>query len=197
MTTGNPRRLILRDDEAAALPGRAVVWREIKRQPPSVEAVRAMSGSGYSWFTDHRSEPGWFRVAGPVWAVRELDETMANEGIRCPWKPGDAAWGAEAWFPDPPQDGSWDYYAFTDGAIYDFGALPERYRQPRHVIHRATWTGPSLRWHSAGRMPRWASRLPRLVVAAVSVEERGGRWGWRIEVEAIPAAASAPPPPSS
>ena len=48
-TTTRPRRLILRDDEAAALAGagRAVVWREMKRQPPSVEAVRAMSGSGW------------------------------------------------------------------------------------------------------------------------------------------------------
>ena len=45
--------------------------RPVVPQPPSERAVRSMSGIGYHLFTDAAS-PGLFRVAGPVWAVRDL-----------------------------------------------------------------------------------------------------------------------------
>ena len=61
--------------------------------PPSIEAVRAKSGSDFSIFTD-QSTPGLYRVAGPVWAVREL---MGSEPRwRCPHgEAGDRLWVRE------------------------------------------------------------------------------------------------------
>ena len=84
--------------------------------------------------------------------------------IRCPYAVGDRLWVRETWIPDPPQDDSWDYYGFTDGEAYNFSALPKRFKKPAHVIYRASWNGPDLRWRSPIHMPRWASRLTLEVV---------------------------------
>lgn len=97
-------------------------------------------------------------------------EATQCHDVDCPYGHVDnRLWVRETWFPDPPQDGSWPYYDFTDGAIFNFAALPERFRNPKHVIHRATWTGPDLRWRPSIHMPRWACRLT-LEITGVRVE---------------------------
>lgn len=75
------------------------------------------------------------------------------------YHPGDRLWVRETWIPDPPQDDTWDYYGFTDGVAYNFDALPDRLKNPDHVIYRASWKGVDLRWRPSIFMPRWASRL--------------------------------------
>lgn len=51
-------------------------------QPPSQEAVIALSGSGYSLMRcDDWDKPWKFRVAGPVWAVRQLIGNTHLSGV--------------------------------------------------------------------------------------------------------------------
>lgn len=69
--------------------------RVINPQPPSIEQVTKKSGAGYSWMPPDRITP-YFRVAGPVWAVRELMGERPE--LRCPYGvPGDRLWVRETW----------------------------------------------------------------------------------------------------
>ena len=163
-TTTRPRRLILRDDEAAALAGagRAEVWREMKRQPRKGHTPTLNNGVWWPSFNGGCGLMFW----------------VADGPFRCPWKPGDAAWGAEAWSPD--------HRAFYPNhpIVYRADGYPAAWEIVKGRVHgHETNEWYSFRWRSAMLMNRQDSRLPRLVVAAVSVEERGGRWGWQIEVE--------------
>lgn len=144
--------------------------RVLKFQPPSVEAVREMSGSGFSIFTDHH-QPEWFRCGGPVWAVRKLMGVTPN--WTCPYgRPGDRLWVRETWRPfelDDGQDGvkfqaddafkpltiTDDYFADNMEAVLDkWVEINDRYRG---------------QWRPSIFMPRWASRLT-LEVEQVRVE---------------------------
>jgi len=113
--------------------------RVIKPQPPTVEAVRALAGAGYHWFTDGRGESGEWRVAGPVWAVKRYGYPRV---IRCPYGvPGDVLWVREGW------------------AIY-----PDADENPV-CVYRATDQKPDdVRWRPSIHMPRDACRLTRPVV---------------------------------
>jgi hypothetical protein len=72
---------------------KTVTRRLLRPQPPSVEAVQAKAGIGFSIFTDGHT-PGRFRVAGPVWAVRDL--MGVEPGWRCPYGvAGDRLWVRE------------------------------------------------------------------------------------------------------
>ena len=98
------------------------------------------------------------------------EETGCLAEMPCPYgQPGDRLWVRETWIPDPPQDDTWDYYAFTDGVLYNFDNLPNRFKKPKHIIYRASWNGIDLRWRPSIFMPRWASRLT-LEVVSVRVE---------------------------
>lgn len=105
--------------------------------------------AGYSMFTgpDEISFRGETRN-GTVEYCRKLK-----------YQKDDLLWVRETWIPDPPQDGTWDYYAFTDGELYNFHALPDRFKNQKHIIYRASWDGVDLRWRPSILMPRWASRI--------------------------------------
>lgn len=143
----------------------------------SAESVRAILAGGktqtrrvikpqptlpYLWYGIINGYQAWTDNA-------QQGEKGNREERRCPYAVGDRLWVRESWLPDPPQDGSWDYYGFTDGEIYNFDALPKRFKKPEHVIYKASWNGIDLRWRSLIHMPRWASRLT-LEVVSVRVE---------------------------
>lgn len=136
----------------AILSGRKTMTRRVvKPQPPSVEAVQKKCGTDYHWMPPGRGVDYW-RVAGPVWAVREL---MGREPyLRCPYgKPGDERlWVRETW-------------AHTND--YDGQVLIGK----RTALYRAdeeTTIQPS-RWRPSIFMPRWASRIT-LEITGVRVE---------------------------
>ena len=85
------------------------------------------------------------------------------------YRKGDRLWVREAWFADPPYDGTWDQYAFSDGVVENFSVLPDRFKSQEFVLYKATWQGVDLRWRSSIHMPRWASRIT-LEVVSVKVE---------------------------
>ncbi|HET7380030.1 MAG TPA: hypothetical protein VFJ24_08325 [Gaiellales bacterium] len=67
--------------------------RALKPQPPSLETVKKRAGIGFNLFDDG-TEPGVWRVAGPVWAVREAPGPVQ---WRCPYGvPGDRLYVKEA-----------------------------------------------------------------------------------------------------
>ena len=81
----------------AILEGRkSMTRRVVKPQPPTAEAVRELCGDTFHLFTDCRaSSPAEFRVAGPVWAVRQL---CGQQEWTCPYgQPGDRLWVRETW----------------------------------------------------------------------------------------------------
>jgi hypothetical protein len=70
--------------------GRCQTRRPLRPAPPSLDLVRGVSGSTFSIFTDHHT-PGRWRVAGPVWAVRDL------MGVEPEWRPPFGAVGQRLW----------------------------------------------------------------------------------------------------
>lgn len=143
------------DSVRAILDGRKTQTRRIvKPSPPRIEHVRSKSGADYSIFTDD-CERGVFRVAGPVWAVRELmgcePEWRCRFGV-----PGDRLWVRETWTHEAS-----DISELTD-AMYVGGKGPY-YRSDS--VHENT----GLKWCSPIHMPRWASRLT-LEITDVHVE---------------------------
>jgi hypothetical protein len=120
-----------------------------------------------TWTYDPDGKPCLALAWRDLWSHPGMD--LAGAAF-CPYgAPGDRLWVRETWIADPPHDDTWDYYLFSDGAHENFDALPERYKNPKHVIHRASWSGPDLRWRPSIFMPRWASRIT-LEVVNVRVE---------------------------
>ena len=118
--------------------------RMVNPQPPAVETVRTMAGDGYSWLPPGRDDNFW-RVAGPVWAVRECWRKPngyppnVNDCVRlrCPYgKPGDRLWVRESFVTGWPVNDFGDLQQFDE----DGGELP------RQVWYRAD--SPDLRWLS-------------------------------------------------
>ncbi len=138
----------------AILDGRKTQTRRVvKPQPPTVEAVRTLSGDNFSLFTDgHANSSADFRVAGPVWAVREL---CGQQEWRCPYgKPGDRLWVRETWMRSTP-----------DHIIPGFGMRKAIYKTDDDAD---VW-GDAYKWRPSIHMPRWASRI-MLEVTGVRVE---------------------------
>lgn len=135
----------------AILDGRKTQTRRlVKPQPPSDVDVRRRAGDGYSLFKAPYHYDHW-RVAGPVWAVRDIMGEAFPDSWVCPYgKPGDRLWVREA------------------HASGDMGPL----RADGPVVYRANYSdddpnvGP---WCPSIHMPRWASRID-LEVTGVRVE---------------------------
>jgi hypothetical protein len=153
----------------ALLAGRKTMTRRmVKPQPPSVEAVRSKAGIDFHLFTGHAGRSD-FRVAGPVWAVRELMDGREPEW-RCPHgQPGDRLWVREGFqYCDEMLDG------YTRDApvcvLFRADMKPYRFEPTARFIpnqHADEWRiGP---WKPSIYMPRWASRLT-LEVTGVRVE---------------------------
>lgn len=90
---------------------------------------------------------------------------LAEYCVPLKYRKGDRLWVREAWFADPPYDGTWDQYAFSDGVVENFSVLPDRFKSQEFVLYKATWQGVDLRWRSSIHMPRWASRITLEVVS--------------------------------
>ena len=104
-----------------------------------------------------------------VWEVYNGDEVAAV--LRCPYgRPGDRLWVRETWMPDAPRNGEWPDVEFYGCGMSPRSLIPECYRHPWHVLHRATYEGCELvGWKPSIHMPRWASRIT-LEVTAIRVE---------------------------
>lgn len=146
----------------AILDGRKTQTRRvITKQPPSVETVRQLSGSGYHYAQPDSMHDHWY-VCGPVWAV---EQAMNHNNCRldCPYgQPGDRLWVRETWAP------------------YDDDVVPEK--DLSGIGYRADekWNGHSSpfrswnaeyngTWKPSIFMPRWASRIT-LELTAVRVQ---------------------------
>jgi hypothetical protein len=129
--------------------------RVIKPQPPDW-----INDFGYTCFTPegHISGRG-------LYYQKEIAEKFFN----LPYEAGMRLWVREAYFPDPPNNGEWEYYDFTDGVLINLKVIPDKYKNPENCIYRATWTGTDLKWKPSIHMPRWASRIT-LEVTGIRVE---------------------------
>lgn len=126
----------------AILDGRKTQTRRvIEPQPPSIDDVVKLSGSGYSLFTEPHWQPTW-RVAGPVWAVRKL---LGVEPLwKCPYgKVGDRLYVKETWavhkrYDHLPgrelKDGL--QVVYSAGGINELGAASGRWRCGRFIPRR-------------------------------------------------------------
>lgn len=176
----NERPIDLSSDEILGfLSGRRTTLRRIlEPQPPSAAAVRALSGAEFAIFRDAyalRKEGGEFRVAGPVWAVRDLMGGREPRWDAAYGVPGDRLWAREDFIAGWPCEGGEPVAYDEDG-----NALPE------HVWRRcdrtdrgwvsdrgatiAEWVenGSSLDaipWKRARDMPRELSRLSLEIVS--------------------------------
>ncbi|HEX5750039.1 MAG TPA: hypothetical protein VFZ09_27665 [Archangium sp.] len=148
----------------AILHGRKTQTRRVvKPQPPSMEAVRSLSGDGFS---PHLMRDGTWTVAGPVWAVRKLLGTEPR--WRCPYgRPGDRLWVRESWgvLGNIREASAEDQFT----AHVEYSAdLAKR----TMTVHMDQWRGSYERrgkWRPSIHMPRWASRIT-LEVTGVRVE---------------------------
>ena len=135
--------------------------RVIMPQPPTCEEVKAICGCDYAWFRDDRADH--FRVAGPVWTVRQL-MNVDNPRLKSPvGYPGDRLWIRETWqqvkiYPDGQRCCVANPRKGFGKLIYaaDFGS-PDCTEEPPP------------RWRPSLYMPRWASRI-NLEVMAIGVE---------------------------
>lgn len=104
-----------------------------------------------------------------TWGIHaDVDKEGGLWRGQCPYgQPGDRLWVREAHLLDPPIDGTWPSVGDSFASVSD---IPERYRDPRHVLYRADGklTG-EWRWRPSIHMPRWASRIT-LEVTDVRVE---------------------------
>lgn len=86
-------------------------------------------------------------------------------------QPGDRLWLREAWMPDPPCDGTWNYTEWAGCRIGQIAAVPDQFRKPEFCNYRATWPHKEdgMLWTPGIHMPRWASRID-LLIKSVRVE---------------------------
>lgn len=135
----------------ALLEGRKTQTRRVLRpQPPSVEEVRKISGSGYSWFSNNQG----CRPVGPIWAIRKLAGDKATRPVAN--ATGDRLWVREAcatW-----EGGHQDVVHRASETEAEWGNLTA------DAKNGAPW-----KIRSPIHMPKWASRLT-LVVTDVRVQ---------------------------
>jgi hypothetical protein len=112
-----------------------------------------------------------FTPKGSISARGQYEDNVGEKFFRLKYGArGDRLWVKETHLLDPPDDGTWGYCAYTDGKIHNRSEIPHRFRNPHHVLYRATWQGQdNLRWMPSIHMPRWASRIT-LEITGVRVE---------------------------
>lgn len=127
-----------------------------------------------------KTTPEGYQEAGHsgLWSCQCCTDTPRE----CPYgKPGDRLWVRETWLPDPPQtDIEFDYCLYSDGENHNFDALPKKYKNPKHIIYKASWDDTPLRWIPSIFMPRWASRITLEIVniRVEKVQEIGEEDAW-------------------
>jgi hypothetical protein len=137
----------------ALLAGRKTQTRRLLNpQPPTVEAVRSLSGSGYHWFARKPDDRKW-SVAGPVWAVRPLTGEHLPK-LNVPYAVGDRLYVREAHsirgvFTDVVEVG---YRASENASHTEF---VEQIPVALAAGAKVTWP----RYRPSIHMPRWASRI--------------------------------------
>lgn len=141
----------------ALLEGRKTQTRRVlKPQPPTVEAVKQLSGTGCHWARPTPSP--FFRPMGPVWAVRQLWD--GNAQVKTPYHVGDRLWVRETWRTLQKWDHLKPSLVMDDFDKIDFAATG---------FHR----NPLWAWGKSRPsifLPRWASRLT-LTVTDVRVQQ--------------------------
>ncbi|MBQ0398052.1 hypothetical protein J7S99_10615 [Providencia rettgeri] len=139
----------------AILDGRKTQTRRIINPQPELTQK-----SGFKW------KGGLFGAGSDD---RETNRNFAHKN--CPLgKVGDRLWVRETWMPDAPRDGTWSDVEFYGCKNSKLNMIPERFRNPEHCIHRASWDGAKLvGWTPSIHMPRWASRIT-LEITNVRVE---------------------------
>lgn len=165
-TKGNPMKPLPRNAAQARrlLSGATQFRLPVVPQPPSVESVKAISGSDYGWMRcDDMKQPEYFRPVGPVWAVRSLlPKGVDTVSLKSPFVPGDTIYVQEEW------------RAYLD----DMGfALTVNYREddtvtdidPDSVQWEKLSDAIDWQWQTAETMPQWMSRI-YLEVLDVRVE---------------------------
>lgn len=134
---------------------------------------RTVKNLEYLNFRQFDSYERWqleYRFTKPIkGTLKGLVVSFANEAAAkshfiadfCKYQVGDFLWVRESFYPDPPHTGEWDFYEFDDGTPHQMNikAIPEKYRNPEHVIYKESWKGSPLSWKSPIYMPRWASRI--------------------------------------
>lgn len=135
----------------AILDGKKTQTRRVIKPQPEAWVTQV----GYTFFTGEGEIS--FRGMTP--------NGLAEYCVPLKYRKGDRLWVREAWFADPPYDGTWDQYAFSDGVVENFSVLPDRFKSQEFVLYKATWQGVDLRWRSSIHMPRWASRITLEVVS--------------------------------
>lgn len=142
----------------AILEGRKTQTRRVMKPQPPDDCLRSEP-------SNHAPD-----IEGDWHFIKSGHPTLCQWHVSCPYgKPGDRLWVRETWLPDPPCDGTWDYYSYTDGVLHNFSAIPKRFRNTNHVLYKATREGHELTWKPSIHMPRWASRLT-LEITKVRVE---------------------------
>lgn len=121
----------------------------------------------------HNGQPYW-HIGGlrTSWLQRPVgaEPHWGNNPLPCPYgQPGERLWVRESWTPDPVDDGDWNYTSWAGCKEGRIAGVPERFRDPGHVIYAAHWEGAPLRWTPSIHMPRWASRI-RLEITEVRAE---------------------------
>lgn len=159
------RRLILTPHEASGIPGGTVtqIRRVVDPQPPSIEAVKELAGIGYDWIEPNGTFDYW-RVAGPVWAVKELMGLEKSPKLKCPFGyPGQRLWCAETHQFKWPED---CFDPEINGLFEDWAEAV--YRADGYDISDLcdADTGEDLHWLPSSQMPRSACRT---VVEVLSV----------------------------
>jgi hypothetical protein len=149
----------------AILDGRKTQTRRVvKPQPPSIEAVKAKSGSDYGWYREPKNGHLPFRPVGPVWAVRDLDANVVSKGLTCPYGVvGDQLWCRETWTPDHAAFYPNFPVVYKADSAYDY----ERENGKVYSDEQKAWY--PYRWRSPFHMPRRLSRIT-LEITGVRVE---------------------------
>jgi hypothetical protein len=158
------RPIILLPSEVQALrrDGRARLVREMKPQPPETATGLQIAGDQLV---------GARHFGGPL-------DGLAT----CPFgAPGDRLWGREIFRaiedPGAPDSKVRRKYRDDDGETH-YIVVDYKADAPNRIMDKLGIP----EWKSPVCMPRWASRFPRLDLAAVTVERIEGTWRWVLDV---------------